>query len=82
MTKPIPTRRGDVLIVDTNCRIHAVGPIMEDGEQDYFAGIPVKYRLGRAAAVNAAKAMASPESRIFLRDLDTGEWSEILDPKH
>ena len=82
MTKPIPTKRGDVLIVDTNYRIHAVGPIVEDGEQDFFTGLSVKYRLRRAAAVAAAKAMASPQSRIFLRDLDTGEWSEILALKH
>jgi hypothetical protein len=79
MTKPIPTRRGDVLIVDTNYRIHAVGPIVEDGEQDFFTGMNVNYRLGRTAAVNAAKAMASPDSRIFLRDLDTGDWSEIVE---
>jgi hypothetical protein len=84
MTEPIPTRRGDVLILDTkdtNFRIHAVGPVANDGEQDFFTGMHVKYVRDRAAAVDAARAMALPGSRIFLRNLETGEWSEI-DLKH
>jgi hypothetical protein len=81
MTKPIPTRRGDVLILetkDTTFRIHAVGPIAKDGEQDFFTGMNVKYVRDRAEAVDTAKAMASSGSRIFLRNLETGEWSEIV----
>ena len=85
MTKPIPTRRGDVLILetkDTNFRIHAVGPIAKDGEQDFFTGMNVKYVRNRAEAVDAAIAMASSGSRIFLRNLETGEWTEIVEPLH
>ena len=85
MPEPIPTRRGDVLILetkDTNFNIHAVGPVAKDGDQDFFTGMNVKYVRDRAAAVDAAKAMASSGSRIFLRNLDTGEWSEIAGLKH
>jgi hypothetical protein len=85
MTKPIPTRRGDVLILETkdsNYRVHAVGPIANDGDEDFFTGVHVKYVRDRTAAVDAAKAMASPENRIFLRNLETGEWGEIVELKH
>jgi len=80
MTEPIPTKRVDVLILetkDTSFRIHAVGPVVNDGEQDFFTGINVKYLRDRGSAVDTAKAMASPESRIFLRNLETNEWSEV-----
>ena len=80
MTAPIPTRRGDVLILETkdsNFRINAVGRVANDGEQDFFTGMNVQYVRDRAAAVDAAQAMASPGSRIFLRNLETGEWSEF-----
>jgi hypothetical protein len=85
MTKPIPTLRGDVLILatkDSNFRVHAVGPIANDRDEDFFTGLHVKYVRDRAAAVDTAKAMASPESRIFFRNLETGEWSEIVELKH
>ena len=85
MTKPIPTRRGDVLILatkDSNFRVHAVGPIANDRDEHFFTGMHVKYVRDRAAAVDAAKAMASPESRIFFRNLETGEWSEIVELRH
>jgi hypothetical protein len=37
----------------------------------------VKNERDRSAAVDAAKAMVAPGRRIFFRNLDTGEWSEI-----
>jgi hypothetical protein len=80
MTKLIPTRRGDILVLetkDTNFRIHAVGPVANDGDQDFFTGMNVKYIPDRGAAVDAAQAMASRGKRIFLRNLETNEWSEI-----
>jgi hypothetical protein len=80
MAEPIPTKRGDILILetkDTNFHIHAVGPVANDGEQDFFTGMNVKYLPDRALAVEAAKAMVSPGGRIFLRNLESGEWAEI-----
>jgi hypothetical protein len=80
MANPIPTKSGDILILQTrdrNFSIHAVGPVLKDGQQDFFTGMNVKYVSDRAAAVETAKALANPGQRIFFRNLDTGEWSEI-----
>jgi hypothetical protein len=85
MTKPMPTRRGDILILATknsNFRVHAVGPIANDRDEAFYTGMHVKYVRDFGAAVDAARAMASPESRIFFRNLDTGEWSEVVELKH
>jgi hypothetical protein len=35
------------------------------------------YEGDRVAALAAAKALAVPSCRIFMRNLDTGEWSQI-----
>jgi hypothetical protein len=78
--KPIPTQPGDVLILLTKDRsfsVYAVGPVSKDGEQDFFTGMNVKYERDRSAAVDAAKAIVAPGRRIFFRNLDTGDWSEI-----
>ena len=80
MPNPIPTQPGDVLILwtkDSSFSVYAVGPVAKDGEQDFFTGVNVKYERGRPAAVDVAKAMAAPGLRIFFRNLDTGDWSEI-----
>jgi hypothetical protein len=80
MTKPIPTKSGDILILqtrDTTFNIHAVGPILKDGQQDFFTGMNVKYIPDRAGAIDAAKAMAVAGRRIFFGNLESGEWSEI-----
>jgi hypothetical protein len=37
----------------------------------------VRYETDYDAAVAQAKALALPGRRIFLRDIDTGEWNEI-----
>ena len=67
------------MILDTRTRTFAStgGPIANDGEEEFLTGMNVKDGRDRAAAVDAAKAMASPGSRIFLRNLETGEWSEV-----
>jgi hypothetical protein len=78
--KPIPTHPGDVLILwtkDTTFSVYAVGPVSKDGEQDFFTGMNVKYVRDRAGAMDTAKTMVAPSRRIFFRNLDTGDWSEI-----
>jgi hypothetical protein len=37
----------------------------------------VKYESDHTAAVAQAKALAVPDRRIFLQNIDTDEWSEI-----
>jgi hypothetical protein len=75
----MPTRLGDVLILQTDrdLKIHAVGQVAEDGQQDFHAQRNVKYISDRAAALAEAKALLLPGRRIFLSRLDAGHWSEI-----
>jgi hypothetical protein len=79
VAKPIPTQVGDVLILrtDQSFTIHAVGQVLRDGQQDFHAQMNVKYVSDRAAAEAEAKALVVPGRRILLRNLDTGDWSEM-----
>ena len=92
MNSEIPTHLGDVLILltDQSFSIHAVGQVTKDGQQDFDTyhreqsghdhqrrHVNLKYEIDRAAAVADAKAMVAPGRRIFFRNIDTGDWSEI-----
>ena len=79
LTTRIPTHRGDVLILRTNQSfvLHAVARVTRDGQQDFFTHVNVRYASDRAAAEADAKALVAPGRRIFFRNLDTGDWSEI-----
>lgn len=78
MAKLIPTRIGDALILQTESSftIYAVGRVSIDGQQDFHAE-SVKHVADRAAAIAEAKAVVAPGRRIFLRNIDVGDWSEI-----
>ena len=81
MAKRIPTQRGDVLILRTakSFAVYAVGPVFEDGQQEFYRQAQnVKHLSDRAAAIAEAKALVSAGRRIFLRNIDTDDWSEIL----
>jgi hypothetical protein len=75
-----PTQQGDVLILrtDHSFTLHAVGRVTKDGQEDFDTHKHLKHAKDRATAVADAVALAEPGHRIFLRNLDTGEWSEIL----
>jgi len=90
MNSEIPTHLGDVLILltDQSFSIHAVGQVTKDGQQDFdtyhrkppeheHEHVNLRYEIDRAAAVADAKAMVVPGQRIFFRNIDTGDWSEI-----
>lgn len=79
LSKSIPTRVGDVLILHTDhsFAIYALGLVSEDGQQAFDTGVGVEYVSDHTAAVAKAKALVLPGRRIFLRNLDTGDWSEI-----
>jgi hypothetical protein len=78
-TRAAKPQRGDVLILGTakSFEVYAVGRVMRDGQQDLWRETGVKYSRVRATAEAAAKAIVEPGCRIYYRDLDTGEWSEI-----
>ena len=79
LTTRIPTHCGDVLILRTDHSfiLHAVGRVTRDGQQDFHTHVNVKYANDRAAAEADAKALVVPGRRIFFRNLDTGDWSEV-----
>jgi hypothetical protein len=76
----IPTQRGDVLILETerSLKIHAVGPVTRDGQQDFHTQQTVKYIKEPAAAIAEAKMLVSPGRRIFWLKVDNSEWSEVF----
>lgn len=81
MLKLIPTQLGDVLILTTHTfRVHAIGVVTAAGQQDFHTRWQtVKYLRTEATAlaVAEAKMIVNGGRRIFLRDLDTGGWSEV-----
>jgi hypothetical protein len=79
MSRPIPTKPGDVLIVETtdSYTIYAIGRVSKDGQQDFTNETDVKHETDRTAAVAHAKALVVRDGRIFLQNIDTDEWSQI-----
>lgn len=72
---------GDVLVLLTgqSFSIYAIRPVYRDGQQDFQGQTNVKYVTGRDAAAAEAKDVVIPGRRMFLSNIDTDEWSEILD---
>ena len=79
MAKSIPTKPGDVLILQTthSYTIFAVGRVSKDGQQDFGNEKDVRHENNFAAAVARGKALAVHGGRVFLRNIDADEWSEI-----
>ena len=79
MAERIPTQVGDVLILRTtqSYSVHAVGRVARNGQQDFGSGRNVTYEIDYAAAVAQAKALVRPGRRIFVRNIDTGDWNEV-----
>lgn len=76
---PIPTQLGDVLILETarSIKVHAVGIVTRDGQQDFGTRPVVKYVNNHDMAVAEAKTIVNVGRRIYVRNLDTGGWSEV-----
>jgi len=75
----MPTHVGDVLVLrtDESFAIYAVGLVAEDGQQGFGGQLNVNHVRDRAVAMAKARALAGPGHRIFLCDIDSGDWSEI-----
>ena len=80
----VPTKRGDVLILWTaqSFSIHAVGKVINDGQQDFTDQQDAHHLPDRAAAVAEARTLVAPGRRIFLQAFDTGDWSEVPSLPH
>jgi hypothetical protein len=70
---------GDVLILGTtrSFAVYAVGRVSRDGQQDFHGDVVLKYSSVRVTAEVEARALVAPGRRIYFRNLDTGDWSEI-----
>jgi hypothetical protein len=79
VAKGIPTQIGDVLILWTDhaFTIYVVGDVSTDDQQDFHGQQNARYISDRAVAVAAAKTLVVPGRRIFIRNIDTDDWSEI-----
>ena len=75
----IPTEVGDVLILRTEqtFSIHAIEVVTKTGQQDFRGQVHVKYVRNDEEALTEARAMWVPGRRIFLLDIDSGDWSQI-----
>ena len=79
VAKRIPTEIGDVLILQTtrSYTVYAVGRVTERGQQDFGHDAKTAYIADYDAAVAHATALVRPGASIFVRNLDTGAWSEL-----
>jgi hypothetical protein len=80
MPTHIPTKIGDVLILRTEktFSVHAVGVVTENRQQGFRDQAEhVKHVSSRAEALTEARSLLAPGRRIFLLDIDSGEWSEV-----
>jgi hypothetical protein len=77
--KPIPTQSGDVWILQTthSYKILAVGRVSKDGQQDFASEKDVRGENNYGAAGARATDLVVHGRRIFLRNIDADEWSEI-----
>jgi hypothetical protein len=74
---PVPTRPGDVLILQTgqSYAVHVVGLVTSEGQQDFHDSDSVRYETEAARATAHAQALASPGRKIFCLNMDTGKWT-------
>ena len=79
MSESIPTKPGDILILQTthSYTVYAIGRISKEGQQDFANATAVTYEKEHTAAVAQAKALAGEDGRIFLQNIDTDEWCLI-----
>jgi hypothetical protein len=79
VTGPVPTKFGDVLILYSpkTGMTHAVGLVVEDGQQDLSHG-NLEYIAGRAAADLKAKSLGGHRgARVFLVNTENSHWTEV-----
>ena len=79
VTKPIPSRPGDVLVLSTtqSFTIYAVGLVDAEGQQDFGRPADVTYISDLAEAMAEAKRQCAAGCRIFLVNVDTSQWKEV-----
>jgi hypothetical protein len=66
-----------ILKTERSFTLYVVGRVAADGQEDFSSSESAAQVASHEAAVDEAKRLAKPGSRIILRDIDTGEWSQI-----
>lgn len=79
MANWMPTQPGDVLILRTSksFRTHAVGRVSCERQQDFRRQPHIHHTARLVEAIEMAKALLTSEGQIFLRNIDTGDWSTV-----
>lgn len=78
--KRIPTKIGDVLILMTRLTFtaYSIGVVSKDHQQDFEADQSnISHVADMRSAVAVARSRLVAGRRIFLRNMDTGDWSAI-----
>ena len=57
--------------------IHAIEVVTKTGQQDFRGQVQVKYVRNDEEALTEARGMCIPGRRIFILDIDSGDWSQI-----
>jgi hypothetical protein len=82
MAEPIPTLAGDALVLETGSRqsltIYAVGRVIADGQQHFRTEGRALYSSDRKQTLMRAKVLVLPRRRIYWLNVDTGDWSEVI----
>lgn len=77
----IPTQPGDMLILKTatqkSWQTFVVGPVREDGQQDFLGQHNIRYATHLTEAIAMAGPLLVSGGQIFLRDVDTRDWSTV-----
>jgi hypothetical protein len=79
MANWMPTEPGDVLILKTSRSFltHAVGPVREHHQQDFRNQPNIRHVAQLSDAIAVSAGMLGPGGQIFLRNIDTGDWSTM-----
>ena len=79
----MPTQPGDVLILRTvrSFHIHVVGPVVKAGQQDFCGQINTRQTPELTEAIAMASRVLSG-GRVFLRNIDTNDWSIVSVMQH
>jgi len=80
MLRRMPTQRGDVLILAAtqSFSTYAVAMVYKDEQQDFGNGFNGRYLASLPEAMKEAKALVMPPGRIYLINIDTGDWAIVL----
>ena len=84
MANGMPTQPGDVLILRgaRRFRRYAVGPVRLNRQQDFRDQLDIRHTGNLPEAVATAIGFLATGGQVFLRHIDTGDWSTVSVPRN